>query len=274
MSVLPTDLPALLFQTADSSGSIGRFVHVEQVMGLPISIHVRGPGLAAQVATAPVRAAIARAVSTLHAVDATFSTYRPGSAVSRIQRGELSLIDTGADVQEVAALCRRAHEVTDGWFEAWLPPQRRFDPTGLVKGWAVERVGAELVAALPGHDVLINAGGDVVVACTRTDTPDWVIAVENPADRSQVLATFKLRTGAVATSGTAARGRHILDPRTGEPAADGLRAVTVIGPSLMWADIHATAAFAQGAASRDRLAALGDHVALFVDAAGRQVVTP
>ncbi len=72
-----------------------------------------------------------------------------------------------------------------------------------------------------------------------------------------------LRTGAVATSGTAARGTHILEPSTGRPAT-ALRSVTVIGPGLMWADVYATAAFARGPRATGWLATLAEHVSLVV----------
>ena len=65
-----------------------------------------------------------------------------------------------------------------------------------------------------------------------------------------MIAVVPLRTGAVATSGTAHRGAHLVDARTGRPPT-GVTSVTVIGPSLTWADIDATAAYAQG----DRAAA-------------------
>ena len=52
-------------------------------------------------------------------------------------------------------------------------------------------------------------------------------------------------TGAVATSGTAHRGRHLVDARTGR-APGGVASVTVVAGSLTWADIDATAAYAQG----------------------------
>jgi thiamine biosynthesis lipoprotein len=54
-----------------------------------------------------------------------------------------------------------------------------------------------------------------------------------------------IRTGAVATSGTAHRGAHIIDPRTGQ-APIGVASVSVVAASLTWADIDATAAYVQG----------------------------
>ena len=55
----------------------------------------------------------------------------------------------------------------------------------------------------------------------------------------------------MATSGTSARGAHLVDPRTGGPAG-ALAQVSVTGPSLLWADVLATAAFVRGA-TRDWL---------------------
>jgi thiamine biosynthesis lipoprotein len=242
-----------------------RFVHVEQVMGMPVSIHVRGP----QARTDPeVAAAAARAVRGLHDVDAVFSTWKRDSAVSRIRRGELTLDDAPPDVREVARLCRDARDRTDGWFDGWLPDgptgPRLFEPTGLVKGWAVQRACELLRGALPAHDVLVDAGGDIALACNRVDTPGWTVGVEDPRDRTRVLATLQLRAGGVATSGSAARGAHVLDPRTGGPGGAGLLAVTVVAPDLVTADVDATAAFARGTDADRWLAGLPGRTALVV----------
>jgi thiamine biosynthesis lipoprotein len=246
-----------------------RFVHVEQVMGMPVSIHVRGP----QARTDPaVAAAVARAVRDLHDVDATFSTWQAGSVVSRIRRGELTVEQAPARVREVARLCEQARDRTGGWFDGWLPDgprgDRLFEPTGLVKGWAVQQACELLRGALPAHDVLVDAGGDVALACNRVDTPAWTVGIEDPRDRSRLLASLELRSGGVATSGTAARGAHVLDPRTGEPGGAGLLSVTVVAPDLVTADVDATAAFARGADADRWLATLPGRTALVVPASG------
>jgi len=51
--------------------------------------------------------------------------------------------------------------------------------------------------------------------------------VEDPGDRTRLLHVVALSGGEVATSGTAARGRHITDPRTGRPAAEHVLSATV-----------------------------------------------
>lgn len=247
-----------------------RRAFVAQVMGLPISIHVRGPRAGDQ----SVAAAVARAFDALRADDAMFSTWKPDSPVSRIRDGRDRLTDTHARVRHVAALCELAAHRTGGAFSAWLPApdgRPRFDPTGIVKGWSVEQAFTHLVddlAALGAHDALVNAGGDIAVHCARTDTPDWHVAIEDARDRTRLLRTLQLRTGAVATSGTAARGHHITDPATGHPAT-GLLSATIIGPELTWADAYATAAFVQGPRATAWIATLTHHAGLLVDAAGR-----
>src|SRR3954466_11951031 len=187
-------------------------------MGMPVSIHVRGPQARLDAA---VEEAVGWVVADLHEVDATFSTYRADSAVSRRRRGELDLDEAPDAVREAAALCEEAARRTEGWFRGWLPDSPRgprlFEPTGLVKGWAVENACRRLSGALPAYDVLVDAGGDVALACRRTDTPDWTVGIEDPRDTSRLLATLPLRSGGVATSGSPARGAHELDPRSGDP---------------------------------------------------------
>jgi len=143
-------------------------------------------------------------------------------------------------------------------------------PTGLVKGWAVERATRALDRPAR-HSVLVNAGDDIMAQGNGTTQGDdgkpWRVGIEDPADRSRILAVVPLRSGGVATSGTAARGEHLVDPRTGGPRT-GLRSVSVTGPSLMWADIWATAAFVAGSAALDVLRGRDGHPGVLVDTAG------
>ena len=111
---------------------------------------------------------------------------------------------------------------------------------------------------------MLNAGGDIAVGCRRTDTADWLLGIEDPADRTRLVATVPLRVGGIATSGTAARGAHIVVPAHRAAGHRACARSRVIGPSLMWADVYATAAFARGPAGADWLAGLDDHLAFVV----------
>ncbi len=75
--------------------------------------------------------------------------------------------------------------------------------------------------------------------------PAWRIGIELPYDPQTLIAVVPVRSGAVATSGTAHRGAHLIDPRTSQPTS-GIASVTVIEASLTWADIDATAAYVLG----------------------------
>ena len=213
-------------------------------MGMPISVHVRAGGQTVGVANA-----VAAVFDELRAVDRMFSTYRPDSQVSELNRGLLRVTDCDPLVREVLELCEEARRRTDGYFDAMLPGPEgrvRFDPSGLVKGWAVERAG-RLLAERGVTDFSLNAGGDIMLR-TGSDQPDWRVGVEDPAAPDRLLAVLPVRTGAVATSGTGRRGAHILDPYTGRSVVEAA-SVTVVGPSLTWADVYATAAVARGAGS-------------------------
>ncbi|MEV4539542.1 FAD:protein FMN transferase [Asanoa sp. NPDC049518] len=247
----------------------GRRTWVEQVMGMPISVHVRSGADALFVADA-----VAEAYGSLRQVDRIFSLYRVDSQLSELNQGVRALTDCDPLVREVLDLCEQARELTDGWFDALLPGRdgrAAFDPSGLVKGWAAERAAA-LLADRGVADFSLNAGGDIVL-CGGNGLPPWRVGVEDPAEPDRLWAVLEVGEAAVATSGTARRGAHIVNPRSGRAVA-GLVSVTVLGPSLTWADVYATAAVARGP---DNLAWLGGHPgyhALVVDGNGLVAATP
>jgi thiamine biosynthesis lipoprotein len=171
-----------------------------------------------------------RVFAWLRWVDATFSTYRPDSEISRLGRGER--FDPHPLVRSVVARCEELRVKTGGLFDARAGG--RLDPSGFVKGWAVERA-----AAFGSGRFLIDAGGDVVLRGT------WRVGVRHPYERDRLAAAITVSDCAVATSGTYERGPHIIDPRTRLPAT-GLSSVTVVGRDLGTADAYATAAFVAG----------------------------
>lgn len=67
-----------------------------------------------------------------------------------------------------------------------------------------------------------------------------------PGGLAAVVSAAGVTELAVATSGSAERGAHVVDPRTGRSAVTDLLSVTVVASRLTWADCWATAAFAMG----------------------------
>ena len=208
----------------------------------------------------------------LHGVDELFSTYRPTSEISAINAGRLRLVDAAPQVQHVLAECARYRSLTDGYFDAW-PDGAQLDPSGYVKGWAIQGA-SDMLAAAGSTNHCVNGGGDVMCLGRPDVDRPWRVGI---ADPRRAGALLRVVTGvgplAVATSGSAERGAHIVDPHTGEPAT-GLASVTVTHHELITADVYATAAVAMGP---DRamgwLAAQPDVQATVVTTAG-DVLTP
>ena len=154
-----------------------------------------------------------------------------------------------------------------------LPVGVELDPGGIAKGLAADAVTGELAAA-GALGALVNIGGDLRVRGEPPDGDSWSIAVEHPLRPDRPLLTLGLPDGGVATSSRLRRrwiqdGRprhHIIDPRTGQPAAGDLVAVTVVAADAWWAEAATKGVFVAGApASRAELAGV---LVATVDAAG------
>ncbi|MFC9326207.1 FAD:protein FMN transferase [Kitasatospora sp. NPDC057015] len=209
--------------------------HAEHVMGTVFSFTVRDAGLGAR--RVGVEAALRRAVARLHGIDRVFSPYWRDSQVSRLARAESTLADCDPELAEVLERCREVARETDGWFTAY--PGGRLDPSGWVKGWAVEEA-VRILREAGAADFSVGGGGDV--QCVGGP---WRVGVAHPARPGALVAVVAGHDLAVATSGTAERGPHILDPHTGRPAT-GLLSLTLVGRRLARTDAWATAAFAMG----------------------------
>ena len=224
--------------------------YVEHVMGMPISLALRGR----HTDDAPALEAWAGVLADLHEVDRVFSTYRDDSFVSRLGREEITVEDCPPEVAEVLALGEQARVQSGGAFDVRRPgPDGRvvLDPSGVVKGWAVERAAAWL-HGLGDTDFCLSGGGDMVCHTADPAGTPWRIGIEDPADPSRLLATVPVRRGGLATSGTAHRGQHLVDARDGSTPSR-VAQVTVVAGSLTWADIDATAAYALDGGAADWL---------------------
>jgi thiamine biosynthesis lipoprotein len=236
-----------------------RVRHAEPVMGTVVSFDVP--------VTARHNGSLDDAIGWLHWVDRVFSPYRPESDVSQLADGAVTVDGCAPEMAEVIEACASLSELSGGYFTA--SPWGRFDPSGYVKGWAVERAAAVLSAAGSASH-LVNGGGDVQCAGGRPGTTPapWRVGIADPLNRGRLALVVEARDCGVATSGTAERGAHIANPRTGGPAA-GLASVTVAGASLALADAYATAAFAMGPdLARDWTETLDGYEAYAITEAG------
>lgn len=225
---------------------------VEEIMGMAILIDLRDSGVAA--------GAVDAAFDWFRLVDERFSTYRPDSEVSRIERGDLEIGDAHEDVSTVFARCDELRRATGGYFDARAGGG--LDPSGYVKGWAVERAAAGLEEA-GARNFAIYAGGDIAIRGRPLPEERWLVGIRHPRIADQVAAVVTGRDLAIATSGAYARGEHVIDPHTGQ-GATGLLSITITGPDLATADAYATAAFAMGATGAHWAAGLDGYEAMAI----------
>lgn len=123
------------------------------------------------------------------------------------------------------------------------------------KGYALDRV-AELMSEQGVDDYFAHGGRSSVLARGRNrggDVDGWAIAVPHPHHLEQSVGEIVLRDQALGTSGAGTQffeidGRrfgHLIDPRTGWPAA-GVRTATAVAATAAEADALATAFYILG----------------------------
>jgi thiamine biosynthesis lipoprotein len=155
----------------------------------------------------------------------------------------------------------RAARTADGWSAAAeveidsehgrvrVEPGAAVDLGGIGKGWSAGRALFAMHWAWPGlSGALVDLGGDVALAGRTPDGGPWRVAIADPRNPGETLATLAIDAGGVATSGRDRRRfgpdrslHHLIDPATGAPAIAGPLAVTVVAPDPAEAEAHATA---------------------------------
>ncbi|MFI6251287.1 FAD:protein FMN transferase [Streptomyces sp. NPDC051016] len=166
-----------------------------------------------------------------------------------------------------------------------VPEGVRLDLGATAKAWAADRA-ARTLARTAGCGVLVSLGGDTAVA-GEPPAGGWQIRVQDitgPVDEQPAQGSYDtvgLRSGGLATSGTAARRwqrgghdlHHIVDPRTGLPVRSPWRTVSVAAASCADANAATTAALVKGAGAERWLTRLGLPARL-VTHRGTVVTTP
>ncbi len=135
-----------------------------------------------------------------------------------------------------------------------LAPDLQCDLSGIAKGYAVDRI-ADSLSRVGCTDHLVEIGGEVRAMGSNPRGRPWRLGVERPDETGRLVQRIlSLHESGVATSGDyrnfrrvdGERYSHVIDPRTGRPAASRVASATVLDPSAARADALATAMLVLG----------------------------
>ncbi len=204
------------------------------IMGMPVIVEIVGGD----------EAALEAVFAYFRGIDEQFSPYKKESEVSRLSDGRLAKSAASREMREVLLLAEQTKRETNGYFDIYTP-SGSFDPSGLVKGWAIQKA-AQLLHDRGHHNFWVEAGGDIQTSGRNAEGGEWSAGIRNPFNSSEIVKVVYPRGAGIATSGTYVRGSHIYDPHLGAPVRSELVSLTVIGKNVYEADRFATAAFAMG----------------------------
>jgi thiamine biosynthesis lipoprotein len=204
------------------------------LMGMPITVAIAD--------TAADKSDLARIFSYFQGVDGQFSPFKDTSETSAMNRN--SAKETlSSEMNEILALAEKTKQETGGYFNV-MTPDGKFNPVGIVKGWAIKKA-ADILRRAGFRNFYVDAGGDIETSGMNTRGEKWSVGIKNPFKQDEIVKTLFATNLGIATSGTYIRGDHIYDPHTGRPM-DEIVSLTVVGPDVCEADRFATGAFAMG----------------------------
>lgn len=206
-------------------------------MGMTVSVEIADPRA--------TEADLQAVYDYFHTVDGRFSTYKESSEISQINKGILTESEYSSDMRDVLHLCDETKRLTGGYFNV-ARPDGALDPSGLVKGWAIQNA-ANILRQRGFTNYYVDAGGDVQVSGVNGKGEAWNIGILDPFSKEQkIVKVVATSQHGVATSGTYLRGQHIYNPHNPKAPLTDIVSLTVIGPNIYEADRFATAAFAMG----------------------------
>jgi len=145
-----------------------------------------------------------------------------------------------------------------------VPAGVRLDLGATAKALAADRAAERAARHAPG--VLVNLGGDIATA-GAAPRGGWAVRVADShrAEADAPGQDLRIASGGVSTSSTTVRrwrrgggvAHHIVDPRTGAPAVEHWRTVSVAAANCVDANIASTAAIVLGPEAGEWLADAG-----------------
>lgn len=231
-------------------------------MGMPITVEVIDSG---------ALSIIDKVFDYFIYIDNKFSVYKKDSEIMQINRKEILLQDSSADMQEIFLLAEQTKQETDGYFDI-INRVGIYDPSGIVKGWAIYKA-SKIIEQLGFRNYYINAGGDIQIGGKNSENKQWKIGIKNPFNQEEIVKTVYLNEEGIATSGTYIRGQHIYNPKSKSEDITEIVSLSVIGPNVYEADRFATAAFAMGKAGIHLIERIKGLEGYIIDSTGIATMT-
>lgn len=206
-------------------------------MGMPVTVEIVDPQATPQT--------VQKIYDYFAHIDEKFSTYKKTSEIEAINNGNLPEEKWSEEMRLIFALADETKRATNGYFDI-LTPTGRYDPSGIVKGWAIWNA-AQALKMEGFKNFYVDAGGDIQPFGVNAEGEPWAIGIKNPWNEVEnVKVVYAARNEGVATSGIYIRGLHIYNPKEQNKPVSDIMSLTVIGQNIYEADRFATAAFAMG----------------------------
>lgn len=164
----------------------------------------------------------------------------------------------------------------------FLNPNIQLDFGATAKGFAADEIKNMLVEEYGITCGIINLGGNIITIGAKYDGQPWGIGITDPNDTTRAVSTEYLTNATAVTSGNyeryfiedGVRYHHILDPKTGYSANNGLISTTIITENSMLADALSTATYVMGLEKAYAyIESLDDVEAIFITDDGTVVKT-
>ncbi len=233
-------------------------------MGMPITVEIVDDGQ-------NTKQALDAAFLYFHSVDEMFSTYKPESEITKINRREIQEEEYSQEVKTVFALAKKTKEQTRGYFDIMLE-RGICDPSGLVKGWALSNA-AKIIEERGHKNFYVEASGDIQTAGVNAQGTSWTVGIKNPFNVHEIVKVLFVSDCGIATSGTYTQGQHIYNPHDRFCPIVDIVSLTVVGPNAYEADRFATAAFAMGTEGIHFIERLEGCEGYMIDAGGIATMT-
>jgi len=220
-------------------------IQAKFIMGMPITIEIVDLAVASD---------FREVFQLFKQIDNRFSPYKKTSEVGKINRKEIASKDYSDDMKQVLGLAEKARKNTKGYFDVYS--KGYFDPSGIVKGWAIQKA-TDVLLSKGFQNFFINAGGDIQTH-GKKNGKKWKVGIRNPFAYEEIVKVIMLSDQAIATSGTAIRGDHIYNPHNKRQKISDIVSISVIGKKILDVDLLATAAFAMGKNGIEFISSLPD----------------